>query len=90
MRYVPHMPNDTQTDNDLLTTAMVAQMLYKDVSTISRMVARGDLIPAVKVPGMRGAYLFRRAYFERRTPSSPLRPVGKPRRSGSPRRGTTE
>lgn len=64
MRYVPHMQNDTQTDNDLLTTAVVAQMLYKDVSTISRMVARGDLVPAVKVPGKRGAYLFRRSDVE--------------------------
>jgi len=65
MRYVPHMPNDTQTDSDLITTAVVAQMLYKDVSTISRMVARGDLVPAVKVPGKRGAYLFRRSDVER-------------------------
>lgn len=64
MRYVPHMPKDTQTDSDLITTAMVAQMLHRDVSTISRMVARGDLVPAVKVPGTRGAYLFRRADIE--------------------------
>lgn len=68
MRYVPHMPNDTQTDSDLITTATVAQMLYKDVSTISRMVARGDLVPAVKVPGKRGAYLFRRSDVERLLP----------------------
>ena len=61
MRYVPHMPNDTHSDNALLTTADVAEMLGKDVSTIHRLVARGDLRVAIKAPGKRGAYLFRKS-----------------------------
>lgn len=46
---------------DLLPTAEVARLLGRDVSTINRMVTAGDLTPAVKGPGVRGAYLFHRA-----------------------------
>lgn len=51
-------------DAEYLTTAQVAQMLGVRVSTISRRVARGELVPAVKVPGKTGAFLFRRSDIE--------------------------
>lgn len=54
------MHNTTHSAPDLIPTKEVAQALGVHVATISRMVARGDLIPAVKVPGKRGAYLFHR------------------------------
>ena len=59
------MRNTEQTnDTDLITTADVARMLDKTVSTVNRMVARGELVPAVKAPGKRGAHLFRRGDIE--------------------------
>lgn len=50
------MPKD-----DLITTVDVANALGVHVRTVHRMVSAGRLEPAVKVPGMRGAYLFHRA-----------------------------
>ena len=45
---------------DLLPTREVAAIYGCDVRTVHRMVARGDLIPAIKAPGPKGALLFRR------------------------------
>ena len=49
------------THPDLIPTAQVAEIFGCDVRTVHRMVADGRLVPAIKAPGKRGAYLFRRA-----------------------------
>lgn len=49
---------------DLLTTAEVAELLGKRVRTVQRMVAKGQLIAAQKLPGPTGAYLFDPDQFE--------------------------
>jgi predicted site-specific integrase-resolvase len=43
---------------DLLTTAELAQRLGVSPSAISRRVAKGELKPAAKGPGKRGAFFF--------------------------------
>ena len=43
---------------NLLPTADVAKLLGVSATTVTRMVKRGDLTPAAKTPGLRGAYLF--------------------------------
>lgn len=50
---------------DLLPTSAVAQRLGVHVRTIHRWVNEGVLIPVVRTPGIRGAYLFDRADVER-------------------------
>ena len=45
---------------DLLTAAEVARIYGCHVSTLHRMVAKGDLSPAIKGPGSRGPLFFRR------------------------------
>jgi excisionase family DNA binding protein len=47
--------------DDLLTTSEVCDALQVGSSTISRWVADGRLEPARKLPGLRGAFLFRRS-----------------------------
>ena len=42
----------------LLTTAEVATLTGVSVKTVVRWVAAGDLTPATKLPGLRGAFLF--------------------------------
>lgn len=54
---VPFMP----TTPDLLTAAEVATIYGCHVRTVHRLVQRGDLTPAIKAPGLRGALFFRRA-----------------------------
>ncbi len=56
MPYVPYM-----TTPDLLSAAEVARIYGCHVRTVHRLVAKGELPPAIKAPGSRGAYLFRRA-----------------------------
>lgn len=56
MHYVGHMPQ-----TDLVPTAEVARILGRDVRTVHRLVASGQLTPAVRAPGIRGALLFDRA-----------------------------
>lgn len=43
---------------DLLTSAEVCERLGIDRSTLSRWVQVGRIQPAVKMPGIRGAFLF--------------------------------
>ncbi|WP_373453501.1 MULTISPECIES: helix-turn-helix domain-containing protein [unclassified Rhodococcus (in: high G+C Gram-positive bacteria)] len=47
-----------------MPTTDVCQFLEVTPSAVSRMVARGSLIPAVKAPGNRGAFMFRRRDIE--------------------------
>lgn len=54
------MPDPTHT----VTSRETAQLLGVSVATVTRMVRRGDLIPAHQAPGRRGAYLFDRSYIE--------------------------
>ncbi len=44
---------------DYLTTAQVAELAHRTVTTVNRWVADGRLTPARKLPGNTGAYLFR-------------------------------
>lgn len=56
---MPHMAPD-----DLMTTSEVCDLLDVGSSTVSRWAMSGALAPARKLPGLRGAYLFRRADVE--------------------------
>ena len=49
---------------DLLTTAQAAEIVGRSVPTVNRWAAEGILTPAQKLPGLRGAYLFRRSDVE--------------------------
>ncbi|MEV7972853.1 helix-turn-helix domain-containing protein [Cellulomonas sp. NPDC089187] len=48
----------------MLTTAEVCTRLGTDRKTVRRLVDRGSLTPAFKLPGVTGAYLFDRAEVE--------------------------
>lgn len=50
---------------DLITTRSVALLLGESIRQTIRRVERGDLKPAQKLPGLRGAYLFDRAEVDR-------------------------
>jgi excisionase family DNA binding protein len=50
--------------SDLIPTSEVARLRNVDVRTVHRWVTRGELTPAVKAPGLRGALLFRREDVE--------------------------
>ncbi len=50
------MPNTP----DLIPASEVARIYGCHVRTVHRLVAKGDLTPAIKAPGAKGAYLFRR------------------------------
>lgn len=52
-RKMTHMPNA-----NLLTSPQVALLLGKSIRTVHRLVSSGDLIPAHKLPGPNGAFLF--------------------------------
>lgn len=49
---------------ELLTSEQTAAELDIDRSTLSRWVASGRLVPAVKAPGLRGARFFTREAVE--------------------------
>lgn len=49
------------TDDDLITVAEAARDLDESIATVHRRIRRGDLIPAMRLPGPTGAYLLRRA-----------------------------
>lgn len=46
---------------DLVATAEVVRILRISNSTVMRMVESGQLTPAYKAPGLRGAYLFNKS-----------------------------
>lgn len=48
----------------LVTTVQAAEITGKSWRTIIRLVERGQLTPAQKLPGLRGAFLFDRADVE--------------------------
>ena len=48
-------------DADLMTVAESAKVAGCSVATVHRRIASGDLTPARKLPGLRGAYLLRRS-----------------------------
>ena len=51
---------------DLIGTAEAARILGRSPRTVHRMVATGDLTPALTAPGgPSGSYLFRRTEIER-------------------------
>jgi hypothetical protein len=55
----------TVDNTDLVNTAQARELLGKaSPSTIARWVASGKLVPAHKLPGLRGAYLFHRTDVE--------------------------
>lgn len=51
-------------DDDLITAAEAGIILGKTPRTIARMAGDGTVLPAHKLPGLTGAYLFRRADVE--------------------------
>ena len=58
------MPKIATSPDDLIPTAEAADILGRDVATIARWVRNGQLTPAVKAPGLRGARFFRRSDIE--------------------------
>lgn len=48
----------------LITTAEVAQVLGVSVKTVNQWASQGRLTVAQKLPGVRGANLYRRSYIE--------------------------
>ena len=54
------MPNT----DDLISVAEVAERTKVDRRTVHRWVESGRLVPALKIPGKTGAYLFRRSDVE--------------------------
>lgn len=56
------------TEPELITTAQAAEVSGKNWRTIIRLVERGQLEPAQKLPGLRGAYLFRQSDIEALAP----------------------
>ncbi|POH58887.1 helix-turn-helix domain-containing protein [Arthrobacter glacialis] len=49
-----------KTDHELVTTSQAAELSGKGYRTVIRLVERGKLTPAKKLPGIRGAFLFNR------------------------------
>lgn len=58
------MLNMADEPQDLLTTADVADIVGKSIPTVNRWASEGRLPFAHKLPGQRGAYLFRRTDVE--------------------------
>ena len=54
----------SQLQDDLLTSFEAGLILKKSARTVQRMVPAGELIPALKLPGPNGAYLFKRSDIE--------------------------
>lgn len=50
---------------DLLSTVEVCEIVGFDRSTLSRWIKDGTAVPAMRLPGKTGAYLFTRAETER-------------------------
>ena len=60
MRNTAHVPNE-----QLLTTAQVAERLGVSVATVNRKAKDGDLRPEMEFPGRNGARLFHPSEVER-------------------------
>ena len=60
--------------DDSMTTAQAAEHLGCSVKTITRMVEDGRLTAQIKLPGLRGPYLFERAEIERAEAKAPASP----------------
>ena len=60
MRYVVRVPNIPT-----IPAADAARILGVSVHTVGRYARRGVLVPVMKAPGLRGAYLFDRRDVER-------------------------
>lgn len=58
-----------KTAPSLITTAQASKVSGKNWRTIIRLVERGDLSPAQKLPGLRGAYLFHPSDIEALRPA---------------------
>jgi predicted site-specific integrase-resolvase len=54
------MPKKPATVQDLIGSAEVCEWAGIDRSTLSRHIADGKLVPATKLPGRTGAFLFDR------------------------------
>lgn len=50
--------------SNLITAAQAADLLDRPRREVVRLVERGDLVPAMKLEGLRGAYLFDPAAVE--------------------------
>lgn len=66
MPNVVHMP---RIKPDLIGTAEASKLTGLDKRTIQRMVIRGELTPAHKMDGLRGALVFRRVDVEALAPT---------------------
>jgi excisionase family DNA binding protein len=64
------MPTD-----DLLSTTEAADLIGTERSNVSKMVRDGRLVPARKMPGPTGAYVFHRAEVERAAAEYQARPA---------------
>lgn len=62
---VSHMPSHSDSPPEFIGSAEVARLLRINQVTVSRWVTSGDLVPAHKLPGKNGAYLFNRADVDR-------------------------
>lgn len=62
---VSHMESHTDPPTEFIGSAEVARLLEINQVTVSRWVTSGDLIPAHKLPGKNGAYLFKREDVDR-------------------------
>lgn len=54
----------------LITTAQASKVSGKNWRTIIRLVEKGKLSPAQKLPGLRGAYLFNESDIEALKPAA--------------------
>ena len=64
---VVHVCNSSRMETTLITTAEVAQRLGVSIPTVNRWVRDGRLTPVQKLPGLRGANLFRAEDIERKS-----------------------
>lgn len=61
----------------LLTTSEAANILGSSPRDVARLVKRGDLVPAVKAPGLRGAMFFEPKEVEHYQAMRELQTAGK-------------
>lgn len=66
-----------QNDSSFKTTREVAEVLGVSPAQVTRLVASGDLTPAAKAPGLRGAFLFTKEEVEQARFMRDLQTAGK-------------